>query len=71
MDECERRVRRMGKARIVLHTTHLMSIARAWYERSGYSRFEAIDFSPVPGHKAEIHQKIVKDASARVRAEGV
>ena len=49
MDECERRVRRMGKARIVLHTTHLMSIARAWYERSGYSRFEAIDFSPVPG----------------------
>lgn len=29
--------------------THLMSIARAWYERSGYSRFEAIDFSPVPG----------------------
>ncbi len=49
MDECERRVRRMGKARVVLHTTQLMSIARAWYERSGYSRFEAIDFSPVPG----------------------
>jgi len=24
-----------------------------------------------PGHKAEIHQKIVKDASARVRAEGL
>ena len=34
MDECERRVRRLGKARIVLHTTHLMSIARAWSERS-------------------------------------
>lgn len=49
MDECEGRVRRMGKMRIVLHTTHLMSIARAWYERAGYSRFEAIDFSPVPG----------------------
>ena len=48
-DECERRVRRMGKPRVVLHTTHLMSIARAWYERSGYSRLEAIDFSPVPG----------------------
>ena len=48
MDECERRVRRMGKPRVVLHTTHLMSTARAWYERSGYSRFEAIDFSPVP-----------------------
>ena len=49
MDECERRVRGMGKARVVLHTTHLMSTARAWYERAGYSRFEAIDFSPVPG----------------------
>ena len=48
MDECERRVRRMGKPRVVLHTTHLMSPARAWYERSGYSRFEAIDFFPVP-----------------------
>ena len=24
-----------------------------------------------PGHKAEIHQKIVKDASQRVRAEGL
>ena len=24
-----------------------------------------------PGHKAEIHQKIVKDASERVRAEGL
>jgi ribosomal protein S18 acetylase RimI-like enzyme len=49
MDECEFRVRRMGKTRVVLHTTHLMSIARQWYERSGYVRFEAIDFYPVPG----------------------
>jgi len=49
MDECERRVGRAGKARVVLHTTHLMSTARRWYERSGYFRFEAIDFSPVPG----------------------
>src|ERR1700734_2876232 len=24
-----------------------------------------------PGHKAEIHQKIMKDASRRVRAEGI
>lgn len=49
MDECERRVGCTGKARVVLHTTHLMSIARRWYERSGYFRFEAIDFSPVTG----------------------
>ena len=49
MDECELRVRRMGQTRVVLHTTHLMSIARHWYESSGYVRFEAIDFYPVPG----------------------
>lgn len=49
MDECELRVRRMGKTRVVLHTTHLMSIARHWYERAGYVRFEGIDFYPVPG----------------------
>ena len=49
MDECELRVSRMGKRRVVLHTTHLMSIARQWYERSGYRRSEAIDFYPVPG----------------------
>lgn len=39
----------MGKRRVVLHSTHLMSIARQWYERSGYRRSEAIDFYPVPG----------------------
>lgn len=49
IDECERRITLMGKTRVVLHTTHLMSIARPWYERSGYVRFESIDFSPVPG----------------------
>src|SRR5260370_36592720 len=36
MDECERRVGRTGKARGVLHTTHLMSKPPRWYERSGY-----------------------------------
>ena len=49
MEECERRIRLMGKTRVVLHTTDLMSIARPWYERSGYVRSESIDFSPVPG----------------------
>ena len=49
MEECERRVSRMGTRRVVLHSTHLMSIARQWYERSGYRRYEAIDFYPAPG----------------------
>lgn len=46
-DTC--RVSRMGTRRVALHSTHLMSVARQWYERSGYRRYEAIDFSPVPG----------------------
>lgn len=49
MEECELRVSRIGTRRVVLHSTHLMSIARQWYERSGYRRYEAIDFYPVPG----------------------
>ncbi|HEY9680532.1 MAG TPA: GNAT family N-acetyltransferase [Oculatellaceae cyanobacterium] len=48
MTECERRVRQLGKKRVVLHTTHLMQIAKAMYERSNYVRFEEIDFRPVP-----------------------
>ena len=49
MEECELRVSRMGTRRVALHSTHLMSVARQWYERSGYRRYEAIDFYPVPG----------------------
>jgi predicted N-acetyltransferase YhbS len=48
MDECERRVKTLGKTRVVLHTTSLMQVARAMYERSNYVRFEEIDFRPVP-----------------------
>ena len=48
MQECEQRLASRGVKKVVLHTTHLMQIARAMYERSGYQRFEAIDFSPVP-----------------------
>ena len=66
MDECERRVGRMGKARVVLHTTQLMSIARRWYERSGYLRFEAIDFSPAPGF---LVMGFAKDLEARKGSE--
>lgn len=48
MTECEQRVKQSGKKRVVLHTTHLMQIAKAMYERSDYVRFEEIDFRPVP-----------------------
>jgi ribosomal protein S18 acetylase RimI-like enzyme len=45
--ECERRATPSGA--MILHTTHLMTTAKAMYERRGYERYEAIDFEPVPG----------------------
>lgn len=46
---CEMRAWNDGYPAITLHTTHLMTVAKAMYERRGYSRFEEIDFEPVPG----------------------
>jgi predicted N-acetyltransferase YhbS len=45
--ECERRARPSGA--MILHTTHLMTTAKAMYERRGYERYAGIDFEPVPG----------------------
>ena len=46
---CEDRAKAEQAEAITLHTTELMSIARAMYERRGYSRYGAIDFEPAPG----------------------
>ncbi len=46
---CEKRAKEEGYSAITLHTTKLMTEAKAMYERRGYSRFEEIDFEPVPG----------------------
>ncbi|MFA6210502.1 MAG: GNAT family N-acetyltransferase [Candidatus Obscuribacterales bacterium] len=48
MNECERRLAERGHKQVVLHTTSLMQTAREMYERNGYTRYEKIDFSPVP-----------------------
>ncbi|HSB84753.1 MAG TPA: GNAT family N-acetyltransferase [Ilumatobacteraceae bacterium] len=37
-DACIERARRDGRKRIVLHSTELMTVARAMYERSGFAR---------------------------------
>lgn len=49
IEECERRTRDGGFSAMTLHTTDLMTVARQMYERRGYSRFEQIDFEPIPG----------------------
>ena len=43
-EECIRRARAEGAPTVGLHTTALMSIARAMYERMGFTRLPAHDF---------------------------
>jgi ribosomal protein S18 acetylase RimI-like enzyme len=46
--ECIRRARDAGRLAIGLHTTTLMAVARAMYERMGFVRVPEFDFQPVP-----------------------
>jgi len=48
VEECIRRARAAGAAAVGLHTTHLMNVARAMYERMGFVRVPERDFFPVP-----------------------
>jgi ribosomal protein S18 acetylase RimI-like enzyme len=47
-EECVHRARAAGCAAVGLHTTTLMEIARAMYERMGFVRIPERDFFPVP-----------------------
>lgn len=47
-EECIRRARAAGCVALGLHTTHLMDVARAMYERIGFVRVPELDFFPVP-----------------------
>jgi len=49
IDFCEKMARRDGDSVITLHTTDLMAVAKAMYERRGYERYSDIDFQPAPG----------------------
>ncbi len=48
IEACERRAKDDGFESMTLHTTSLMTTAKAMYERRGYERFEQLDFKPVP-----------------------
>ena len=48
MDECLRRARAHGVGTIALHTTDLMAVAKAMYERMGFQRAPAHDMQPIP-----------------------
>ena len=49
MEECIRRTRAAGTATMTLHTTDMMKVAMALYERMGFRRAPEIDFRPAPG----------------------
>lgn len=49
IDACEKKAKDDGYDFITLHTTSLMTTAKAMYERRGYERYQQIDFEPVPG----------------------
>lgn len=49
MEECIRRSRAAGTATMTLHTTDMMRVAMALYERMGFQRAPEIDFRPAPG----------------------
>ena len=48
MQECIRRARAEGAQTMGLHTTELMAVARAMYERMGFERAPDFDFHPTP-----------------------
>jgi ribosomal protein S18 acetylase RimI-like enzyme len=47
-NECVSRARAAGRTAMCLHTTTLMSVAQAMYERMSFVRMPAHDFYPVP-----------------------
>ena len=47
-EACIARARDAGRSYLGLHTTGLMAVARAMYERMGFERYPAADFHPVP-----------------------
>ena len=49
MRECIARTRVAGIAALSLHTTDLMRVAMAMYERMGFVRAPELDFTPAPG----------------------
>jgi len=49
MRECARRARAVGAEALTLHTTDMMQAAVRLYERMGFARDPALDWSPAPG----------------------
>ena len=53
---CIDRARAGGAEAVGLHTTEAMAVARAMYERMGFSRAPRYDFNPSPSIRVEAYQ---------------
>ena len=58
-EECIRRARAAGREALGLHTTGLMQVARAMYERMGFARVPELDFFPVPQFQVMAYRLIL------------
>lgn len=58
-EECIRRARAAGRDALGLHTTGLMQVARAMYERMGFVRAPDLDFLPVPQFRVMAYRLIL------------
>lgn len=61
-EECIGRARAAGSAAMGLHTTHLMNVARAMYERMGFVRVPELDFFPVPAFRVMAYRLALEKA---------
>jgi len=63
--ECLRRARVAGAKVMTLHTTDLMTVAMAMYERMGFVRAPETDFHPSPGFTVKGYRLSLDDPAQR------
>jgi len=69
MEWCVDRARSIGASAIALHTTEMMAIARAMYERMGFVRVAEYDFNPSSGRTAMAYRLDLSAPKAPPHAE--
>ena len=63
--ECARRARAAGATELALHTTDMMRAAVRLYERLGFARAPALDFSPAPGVTVKGYRLPLRDEEGK------
>ncbi len=64
MEATVERARQIGAGALALHTTEMMAIARAMYERMGFERVPEYDFHPSSGRTVMAYRFLLKSNAA-------